>query len=67
MARWASSPQRWYDTRGPIAANMSKDPEAKWIPLPYPTGPDGLKGVEGKDIIRGYNVIPAESESDRSD
>ena len=25
-------------------------------------GPDGLKGVEGKDIIRGYNVIPAESE-----
>lgn len=52
----------WYDTRGPIAANMSKDPEAEWMPLPYPTGPDGFKGVEGKDIIRGYNVIPAESE-----
>ncbi|GAB6929471.1 extracellular solute-binding protein [Paenibacillus sp. JCM 10914] len=52
----------WYDTRGPIAANMSKDPNAEWIPLEYPTGPDGQKGVEGKDIIRGYNVIPASSE-----
>jgi putative aldouronate transport system substrate-binding protein len=52
----------WYDTRGPIAANMSKDPKAEWVPLPYPTGPGGSKGVEGKDIIRGYNVIPAKSE-----
>lgn len=42
---------------------MNKDPEAEWIPLPYPTGPSGFKGVEGKDIIRGYNVIPANSEN----
>lgn len=51
----------WYDTRGPIAANMKKDPNARWIPLEYPTGPRGEKGVYGKDIIRGYNVIPAGS------
>lgn len=51
----------WYDTRGPIAANMKKDPNAEWIPLEYPIGPGGQKGVYGKDIIRGYNVIPAES------
>ena len=49
----------WYDTRGPIAANKRRDPEAEWIKLPYPVGPGGASGVEGKDRIRGYNVIPA--------
>ncbi|MFS0725494.1 extracellular solute-binding protein [Paenibacillus sp. 1P07SE] len=49
----------WYDTRGPIAANKRRDPEAEWIKLAYPAGPDGARGVEGKDRIRGYNVIPA--------
>lgn len=49
----------WYDTRGPIADNMKKDPSAQWIALEYPTGPKGHKGVYDKDIIRGYNVIPA--------
>lgn len=52
----------WYDTRGPIAANKAKDPNAEWIMLEYPTGPDGYHGVYGKDIIRGLNVIPVESE-----
>lgn len=52
----------WYDTRGPIADNMKKDPNAQWIALEYPTGPDGRKGVYDKDIIRGYNIIPAGSE-----
>ncbi|OPA72968.1 peptide permease [Paenibacillus selenitireducens] len=51
----------WYDTRGPIAANKQKEPKAKWIALPYPTGPDGQKGVYETDMIRGYNVIPASS------
>ncbi|MGG6310381.1 extracellular solute-binding protein [Paenibacillus macerans] len=51
----------WYDTRGPIAANMNRDPKARWIPLEYPTGPEGAKGVYGMDIIRGYNVVPAAS------
>ncbi|PAD80233.1 peptide permease [Paenibacillus campinasensis] len=52
----------WYDTRGPIAANKLKDPNAEWIMLEYPTGPEGHSGVYGKDVIRGYNVIPATSE-----
>ncbi|WP_245640093.1 extracellular solute-binding protein [Paenibacillus dakarensis] len=51
----------WYDTRGPIADNMKKDPNAHWIALEFPTGEGGQKGVYGKDIIRGYNVIPAGS------
>lgn len=51
----------WYDTRGPIAANKLKDPQAEWIAFPYPTGPKGQKGVNEKDMIRGYNVIPAGS------
>ncbi|MGM1046665.1 MAG: extracellular solute-binding protein [Bacillota bacterium] len=56
----------WYDTRGPIADNMKKDPNAQWIALEYPTGPNGLKGVYDKDIIRGYNVIPARSQNAES-
>ncbi|MGZ9586401.1 extracellular solute-binding protein [Paenibacillus marinisediminis] len=51
----------WYDTRGPIAANKKKDPNAEWIALEYPTGPNGQKGVYNQDIIRGYNVIPVDS------
>jgi len=51
----------WYDTRGPIAANKQKEPKAEWIALPYPTGPEGHKGVYETDMIRGYNVIPASS------
>ncbi|RAU96154.1 extracellular solute-binding protein [Paenibacillus sp. YN15] len=48
----------WYDTRGPIASNKAKFPQAEWMPLEYPTGPRGQKGVYDKDLIRGYNVIP---------
>lgn len=48
----------WYDTRGPIANNKAKNPQAEWMPLEYPTGPRGQKGVYDKDLIRGYNVIP---------
>lgn len=48
----------WYDTRGPIAANKRREPEAEWIKLPYPVGPKGHSGVKGKDQVRGYNVIP---------
>ncbi|WP_438350696.1 extracellular solute-binding protein [Paenibacillus sp. FA6] len=48
----------WFDTRGPIAANRKKDPNAEWISLAYPTGPNGEKGVKNVDVIRGYNVIP---------
>lgn len=49
----------WYDTRGPIAGSKARNPQAEWIPLEYPTGADGQKGVYDKDMIRGYNVIPA--------
>lgn len=48
----------WYDTRGPIAENKRKDPQAEWIALDYPTGPNGHRGVYDRDLIRGYNVIP---------
>lgn len=51
----------WYDTRGPIAANQRRDPNAEWISIDYPTGPTGANGVYGQDRIRGYNVIPTSS------
>ncbi|WP_068775701.1 extracellular solute-binding protein [Paenibacillus sp. FJAT-26967] len=51
----------WYDTRGPIAANKKRDPRAVWIPLEYPVGPYGDKGVYATELIRSYNVIPAQS------
>ncbi|TMV46878.1 extracellular solute-binding protein [Paenibacillus mesophilus] len=49
----------WYDTRGPIELNRQRDPKAEWIPLEYPTGSRGEKGVYASQLIRGYNVIPA--------
>lgn len=49
----------WYDTRGPIALNKKKDPHAEWIALEYPVGPQGFSGVYDKDLIRGFNVVPA--------
>ncbi|RKN78207.1 extracellular solute-binding protein [Paenibacillus ginsengarvi] len=51
----------WYDTRGPIAQNKSRDPRALWIPLEYPTGPGGAKGVYSTNPVRGYNVVPESS------
>lgn len=51
----------WYDTRGPIAANQKRDPDAEWMALDYPTGPNGANGVYGQDQVRGYNVIPVGS------
>ncbi|MFB7813925.1 extracellular solute-binding protein [Paenibacillus chitinolyticus] len=51
----------WYDTRGPIAANMQKDPRAVWIPLEFPRGPEGHSGVYATSLVRSYNVIPVES------
>ncbi|WP_306813088.1 extracellular solute-binding protein [Paenibacillus soyae] len=49
----------WYDTRGPIALNKKKDPNAEWIALEYPVGPEGHSGVYDSDLIRGFNVVPA--------
>lgn len=49
----------WYDTRGPIALNQKKDPSAEWIALEYPVGPKGDSGVYDRDMIRGFNVVPA--------
>jgi putative aldouronate transport system substrate-binding protein len=51
----------WYDTRGPIEANRKADPKAEWIPLDYPSGPDGLRGVADNAIARMFNVVPATS------
>lgn len=48
----------WYDTRGPIEQNKKRDPKAEWIPLEYPTGPNGQKGVYDLSLVRGYNVAP---------
>jgi putative aldouronate transport system substrate-binding protein len=51
----------WYDTRGPIEQNKQRDPKAEWIPLEYPTGPQGYKGVYAANLVRGYGVVPESS------
>lgn len=52
----------WYDTRGPIELNKKRDPNAEWIPLDYPFGPRGEKGVYASSIVRGFNVVPVGSQ-----
>ena len=61
MARWASSPQM-VRYAGTDCGQYEQGSRGKVDSATVSDGPDGLKGVEGKDIIRGYNVIPAESE-----
>lgn len=51
----------WYDTRGMIAESKRRNPQAEWIVLDYPTGPNGANGVYSEELIRGYNVIPTGS------
>lgn len=51
----------WSDTRGPIEASRKKDPNAVWIPLEFPVGPNGSKGTYDMSLVRSYNVIPATS------
>lgn len=51
----------WYDTRGMIAGSKVRSPEAEWIPLEYPTGPKGDRGVYAAPWIKSYQVIPAKS------
>jgi putative aldouronate transport system substrate-binding protein len=53
----------WYDTRGPIETNKKLDPNAEWIPLDFPVGPRGEKGVYNTDLVRHYEVIPIESKN----
>jgi len=48
----------WYDSAGPIRANMARDPDAEWIRLPYPTGPNGESGTANMGLVQSYSVIP---------
>ncbi|MCZ8519832.1 MULTISPECIES: extracellular solute-binding protein [Paenibacillus] len=51
----------WYDTRGMIALNRKRDPQAEWIPLDYPVGPQGHRGVYAIPAVRSYQVVPSGS------
>ncbi|WP_028612416.1 extracellular solute-binding protein [Paenibacillus harenae] len=52
----------WYDTRGPILTSQNNDPNAEWIALDYPTGPEGKQGTHGHGYTAGFNVVPVTSE-----
>ncbi|WP_168120037.1 extracellular solute-binding protein [Paenibacillus sp. HB172176] len=52
---------RWQDTRTPILANKKSDPKADWIPIGYPTGPEGKSGIALGNKISQYMVVPATS------
>ncbi|GIP37682.1 lipoprotein LipO [Paenibacillus sp. J31TS4] len=51
----------WFDTRGPIEENRKLDPKAEWIPLEFPVGPRGEKGVYSVPLARAFQVVPASS------
>lgn len=53
----------WYDTRGPILTSKNNDPNAEWIPLEFPVGPEGKQGTTGHGYISGYNVVPVTSKN----
>ncbi|OPH57655.1 peptide permease [Paenibacillus ferrarius] len=53
----------WSDTRTHIEQSRKNDPTAVWIPLDYPTGPDGKHGVYSTSIVRSYNVVPLKSQN----
>ncbi|XID93498.1 extracellular solute-binding protein [Paenibacillaceae bacterium WGS1546] len=53
----------WYDTRGPILTSKKNEPEAEWIPLEFPVGPEGKQGTTGHGYIAGYNVVPITSKN----
>jgi len=53
----------WYDTRGPILTSQQNDPEAEWMALEFPTGPQGKQGTTGYNYIAGYNVVPVTSKN----
>lgn len=52
----------WSETRGNMLTNKQNDPAADWVPLPFPTGPDGRSGTIALNLVKGYNVVPAASE-----
>lgn len=53
----------WYETRGAILTSMNNDPNAEWIPLEYPIGPDGKVGTGGLGSVQSYSVVPVTSKN----
>ncbi|GGI45179.1 lipoprotein LipO [Paenibacillus marchantiophytorum] len=56
----------WSDTRASIAENRKNDPQAVWIPLDFPIGPSGNRGVYSTSNVRSYNVVPVKSQNAES-
>ncbi|MED4017849.1 extracellular solute-binding protein [Sutcliffiella cohnii] len=53
----------WWDTRGPILTNTQNNPDAEWVSIDYPVGPNGKSGTAGSALVRGYNAVPVTSEN----
>ena len=51
----------WHETRGAMLTNKNNDPNAEWIRLEYPVGPEGKSGGKGPETVAGYNVVPVSS------
>ncbi|MDQ8738578.1 hypothetical protein [Paenibacillus sp. LHD-38] len=49
--------------RGPILTSKNNEPDAEWIPLEFPVGPEGKQGTMGHGYISGYNVVPITSKN----
>lgn len=53
----------WAATRGEINTSKQNDPNAKWIPIAPPIGPNGKQGVFGGAEYKSLAVISAKAEN----
>lgn len=52
----------WSATRGSLLTSKENNPDAEWVVIDYPVGPDGDSGIEGNKLVRGYNTVPVTSD-----
>lgn len=53
----------WYDTRLSILTSQQNNPDAEWMALEYPMGPEGKQGTQGNGYSAGYSVVPVTSKN----
>ena len=53
----------WSETRGSLLTSKENNPDAEWVVIDYPVGPNGDSGIEANRLVRGYNTVPVTSDN----
>lgn len=56
-------PVRYTATRLSLNDSKKQDPQADWVPLEFPVGPDGLSGSKVSSPLHSFTFIPAGSQN----